>query len=80
MTHARLKKGNGVARGHTLALTHDRSCIRGGPCMKESDGTLLEFDGQEHKTHMNIMKLILFHVAKIDSFSRFYCFVYMDLL
>jgi hypothetical protein len=48
--------------------------------MKESDGTLLEFDGQEHKTHMNIMKLILFHVAKIDSFSRFYCFVYMDLL
>jgi hypothetical protein len=40
---------------------------------------MLELVGQERKTHVNASELISFG-AKLDSFSGFYCFVYIDLL
>jgi hypothetical protein len=41
---------------------------------------MLEPDGQEHKTHLNISELISFGAAKLDNFFRFYYFVYIDIL
>jgi hypothetical protein len=32
------------------------------------------------KTHMNTGELISFGAAQLDRFSRFYCFVYIELL
>jgi hypothetical protein len=40
----------------------------------------IELFGQEHKTHVNTRKPILFVAAQLDNFFEFYCFVYIDLL